>query len=141
KKPEREGSCSRLDQGGVVAHRAHGPARGPPHHPEAFWRQARLLQQNLEPAPLARGGTRDRLRAGQSVPVAEAGTVRGLHYQAPPHVQAKLVRCGRGRLLDVAVDARAVSATCGRWVAAETAPGGWGRKPAGFPPHRQSYGS
>ena len=34
------------------------------------------------------------------------GTLRGLHYQAPPMAQAKLVRCGRGRLLDVAVDAR-----------------------------------
>jgi dTDP-4-dehydrorhamnose 3,5-epimerase len=34
------------------------------------------------------------------------GTVRGLHFQAPPHAQAKLVRCGRGRLIDVAVDIR-----------------------------------
>ena len=50
---------------------------------------------------------------------ARAGTLRGLHYQAPPHAQAKLVRCGRGRLLDVAVDARAGSPTFGRWVAVE----------------------
>lgn len=49
----------------------------------------------------------------------EAGTVRGLHYQAPPHAQAKLVRCGRGRLLDVAVDARRGSPTYGRWVTVE----------------------
>jgi dTDP-4-dehydrorhamnose 3,5-epimerase len=48
-----------------------------------------------------------------------AGTVRGLHYQAPPHAQDKLVRCGRGRLLDVAVDARVGSPTFGRWVAVE----------------------
>ena len=47
------------------------------------------------------------------------GTVRGLHYQAPPMAQAKLVRCGRGRLLDVAVDARRGSPTYGRWFAAE----------------------
>jgi len=47
------------------------------------------------------------------------GTIRGLHYQAPPHAQGKLVRCGRGRLLDVAVDARRGSPTYGRWVAAE----------------------
>ncbi|MBW7055406.1 dTDP-4-dehydrorhamnose 3,5-epimerase [Paracoccus bogoriensis] len=48
-----------------------------------------------------------------------AGTLRGLHYQAPPHAQGKLVRCGRGRILDVAVDARRGSAHYGRWVARE----------------------
>ena len=48
-----------------------------------------------------------------------AGTVRGLHYQAPPMAQAKLVRCGRGRLLDVAVDARRGSPTFGASFAAE----------------------
>jgi dTDP-4-dehydrorhamnose 3,5-epimerase len=35
-----------------------------------------------------------------------AGTLRGLHFQGPPHAQAKLVRCTRGRLLDVIVDIR-----------------------------------
>ena len=48
-----------------------------------------------------------------------AGTIRGLHFQAPPHAQAKLVRCGRGRLFDVAVDIRAGSPTYGRWTGAE----------------------
>ena len=48
-----------------------------------------------------------------------AGTVRGLHFQAPPHAQAKLVRCGRGRLFDVAVDLRRGSPTYGRWTGAE----------------------
>ena len=48
-----------------------------------------------------------------------AGTLRGLHYQAPPHPQGKLVRCGRGSLLDVAVDVRAGSPTFGRWVSDE----------------------
>ena len=47
------------------------------------------------------------------------GTLRGLHYQAPPHAQGKLVRCGRGRLYDVAVDARPGSPTWGRWVGEE----------------------
>lgn len=46
-------------------------------------------------------------------------TLRGLHYQAPPHGQAKLVRCGRGRLFDVAVDIRGDSPTYGRWYGAE----------------------
>ena len=49
----------------------------------------------------------------------EAGTLRGLHFQAPPHAQGKLIRCGRGRLLDVAVDIRRGSPTYGRWVAEE----------------------
>ena len=50
---------------------------------------------------------------------AARGTVRGLHYQAPPHGQGKLVRCARGRLFDVAVDARRGSPTFGRWFGAE----------------------
>jgi dTDP-4-dehydrorhamnose 3,5-epimerase len=47
----------------------------------------------------------------------EAGTVRGLHFQSPPHAQGKLVRCGRGSLRDVAVDVRRGSPTYGQWVA------------------------
>lgn len=45
-----------------------------------------------------------------------AGTVRGLHFQAPPHAQAKLVRVVRGSALDVVVDARKQSPTFGKWV-------------------------
>ena len=47
------------------------------------------------------------------------GTVRGLHFQAPPHAQDKLVRCGRGSLFDVAVDIRRGSPTYGRWFGTE----------------------
>ncbi|MDP9067843.1 MAG: dTDP-4-dehydrorhamnose 3,5-epimerase [Actinomycetota bacterium] len=50
---------------------------------------------------------------------ARAGTLRGLHYQAPPHSEAKLVRCTRGRIFDVIVDLREASPTFGRWVSAE----------------------
>jgi dTDP-4-dehydrorhamnose 3,5-epimerase len=42
------------------------------------------------------------------------GTLRGLHFQTSPG-QAKLVRCARGRIFDVAVDLRRTSATYGRW--------------------------
>ncbi len=50
---------------------------------------------------------------------ARVNTVRGLHFQSPPHAQAKLVRCGRGRLFDVAVDIRKGSPTYGRWFGIE----------------------
>ena len=50
---------------------------------------------------------------------ARAGTVRGLHFQSPPHAQAKLVRCGRGVLWDVAVDIRRGSPSFGQWVGVE----------------------
>lgn len=50
---------------------------------------------------------------------AQVGTVRGLHFQSPPHAQDKLVRCGKGRLFDVAVDIRKGSPTYGQWVGEE----------------------
>lgn len=47
------------------------------------------------------------------------GVMRGLHFQLPPHTQAKLVRCVRGKVLDVAVDLRKDSPTFGKHVAVE----------------------
>jgi dTDP-4-dehydrorhamnose 3,5-epimerase len=49
----------------------------------------------------------------------KAGTVRGLHYQAPPFAQAKLVRAPAGRFLSVILDLRAGSPAYGRWDAVE----------------------
>lgn len=46
---------------------------------------------------------------------AQAGTVRGMHYQLPPHAEAKLVSCLRGEVWDVAVDLRAGSPTFLQW--------------------------
>lgn len=43
------------------------------------------------------------------------GTIRGLHFQLPPHAEDKVVRCIRGRLFDVIVDIRRASSTFGKW--------------------------
>jgi dTDP-4-dehydrorhamnose 3,5-epimerase len=47
------------------------------------------------------------------------GTVRGLHFQAPPFAETKIVRCTHGAVFDVIVDLRPDSATFGRWVGIE----------------------
>lgn len=47
------------------------------------------------------------------------GTLRGMHYQLPPHAEGKLVRCTRGAIFDVIVDLRRDSPTLGQWVGAE----------------------
>lgn len=64
----------------------------------------------------------------------DVSTVRGLHFQSPPHAQTKLVRCGRGRVFDVAVDIRKGSPTFGKWFGIELSAAD-GRQlliPAGF---------
>lgn len=61
--------------------------------------------------------------AGWSKPVAQinhtytakCGTIRGLHYQTPPHTEMKLVQCIRGEIWDVAVDIRQGSSTFLQW--------------------------
>lgn len=96
----------------VLTPRRHADARG---HFSETWSRRALAAAGLDV---------DFVQDNQSLSL-RAGTVRGLHYQAPPHAQAKLVRVLSGRILDVAVDARAGSPDFGRWVAVElTAAGG-----------------
>ena len=50
---------------------------------------------------------------------ADVGTLRGLHYQAPPHAQDKLVRCSRGAIRDIVVDVRKGAPTYGQSLVVE----------------------
>lgn len=65
---------------------------------------------------------------------AQAGTLRGLHFQMPPAAQAKLVRVVRGAIFDVGVDIRRGSPTLGRWVGLTMSPERWNQilVPEGF---------
>lgn len=65
---------------------------------------------------------------------AQVGTVRGLHYQSPPHAQTKLIRCTRGRIRDVAIDIRKGSATFGQHAVVDLDPANWKQLlvPTGF---------
>ena len=56
---------------------------------------------------------------------AQQGVLRGLHFQKPPFAQDKLVRCTRGKILDVAVDIRKGSPHFGKWVSAEISADNW----------------
>lgn len=67
-----------------------------------------------EDAFCARVGNVRFVQENQSLSV-EAGTIRGLHFQAPPFAQGKLVRCLAGSLYDVAVDLRTGSPAFGKW--------------------------
>lgn len=74
-----------------------------------------------EPAFMESWGDRDIAQVNLSRTEA-VGTIRGLHLQTPPHSEAKLVRCLRGRVWDVAVDLRTDSSTYGQWHALELSP-------------------
>lgn len=62
----------------------------------------------------AKGLVTDYVQANHSHNV-RAGTLRGMHYQTPPHGEIKVVRCVRGAIHDVIIDLRAGSPTRGRW--------------------------
>lgn len=66
-----------------------------------------------------RGGIRADFVQDNVVRSVKRGVLRGLHFQRDPHAQAKLVRCHRGRIFDVAVDLRPGSPTRGKHAAVE----------------------
>ncbi len=90
----------------LVSPRRHGDERG--------W-----FVESYKTETYKQGGIRDDFVQDNHSLSAEVGVIRGLHFQKPPHAQAKLVRCTRGRLLDVAVDIRVGSPWYGKHVAVE----------------------
>ncbi|MFN3597707.1 MAG: dTDP-4-dehydrorhamnose 3,5-epimerase family protein [Rubricoccaceae bacterium] len=94
----------------LVRPERHADARG---YFARTWDGARLAEHGL-----------DARLAQCSVSFNHArGTLRGLHFQAPPHAESKLVRCTRGALYDVCLDLRPDSPTFHRWTAAELTAG------------------
>jgi dTDP-4-dehydrorhamnose 3,5-epimerase len=73
------------------------------------WCEQELARHGLDPA-LAQAGISFNRRAG---------TLRGLHFQAAPHEEVKLVRCTRGAIHDVVLDLRVDSPSAGKWAAVE----------------------
>ncbi len=78
-----------------------------------------FLSRLFEPEELALAGWRGPVAQINETGTARMGTVRGLHYQTPPHAEMKLVSCIAGRIFDVAVDLRKSSPTYLRSVALE----------------------
>ncbi len=91
---------------------AHGDGRG-------------LFVETFDTAVFEAAGIPSRFVQDAISVSAEAGTLRGMHFQAPPRAQAKLVRVARGRILDVVVDLRPASDTYGGHMAVELAAPDW----------------
>ena len=87
--------------------------------PKRFGDRRGFFAETYSSRVLAEHGIKEQFVQDNHSLSAQVGTVRGLHFQAPPHAQAKLVRCGRGALFDVAVDIRKGSPTYGQWFGAE----------------------
>jgi dTDP-4-dehydrorhamnose 3,5-epimerase len=90
----------------LIRPRRHGDARG-------------FFAETFKASAFAAAGLPTRFPQDNHAASAEAGTLRGLHFQAPPAAQGKLVRVAAGAIYDVVVDLRASSPTFGRFVAAE----------------------
>src|ERR671914_732183 len=87
--------------------------------PERFADERGFFERVWSEQEFAARGVTARFVEGNASRNPRRGTLRGLHYQAAPHGQAKLVRCTHGRVFDVGVDLRPGSPTFRRWVGAE----------------------
>ncbi len=102
--------------------------------PPRFGDARGFFSETFRAATLADAGVREPFVQDNHARTARAGTLRGLHFQHPPHAQGKLIRCCRGVILDVIVDIRAASATFGRHAAVELSEDNWRQLfvPVGF---------
>jgi len=96
----------------IVTPKKHGDERG-------FFSET-FKHSQLAPHGIAHGWLQDNHSMS-----GKRGTVRGLHFQAPPRAQAKLIRVASGVILDVVVDIRKGSPTFGKHVAVELSPDNW----------------
>ena len=97
---------TKLDGVMVLEPKRHGDARG-------------FFSESWNKALLAKHGLDLEFVQDNHSMSGTVGTLRGLHFQAPPHAQGKLVRCGRGALWDVVVDIRKGSPTYGQYFGIE----------------------
>lgn len=86
--------------------------------PHRFQDQRGWFMETYSEGALLRAGVGHRFVQDNHSFSALEGTIRGIHFQRPPHAQAKLVRCLRGSIMDYAVDLRRGSPTYGRHVSA-----------------------
>ncbi|MET0182368.1 MAG: dTDP-4-dehydrorhamnose 3,5-epimerase [Caulobacterales bacterium] len=103
-------------------------------HPKKHGDHRGFFSETFNRAALAEHGVRDDWVQDNHSYSAARGVVRGLHFQAPPFAQAKMLRVVRGAILDVAVDIRKSSPTFGKHVAVELSAENWAQLyvPAGF---------
>jgi dTDP-4-dehydrorhamnose 3,5-epimerase len=87
--------------------------------PERFTDSRGVFCETYNEQTLAEHGITDRFVQDNEVYSEHTGTLRGLHWQDPPHAQAKLVRCVSGCIVDVVVDLRRDSDTFGQWQSVE----------------------
>lgn len=84
-------------------------------HPKRILDDRGYFEETYQRARYNKLGLKDEFVQDNLSRSRSVGTLRGLHFQAPPHAQGKLVRCGRGAIFDVAVDIRRGSPTYGHW--------------------------
>lgn len=87
--------------------------------PERFEDERGFLARSFSEAEFAARGINSRLVEANITFNARRHTLRGMHFQAPPFAQAKLVRCTAGAVYDVIIDLRPDSETYTRWVGLE----------------------